>query len=343
MTKRATPSQMQISAQCNFIVRQVWVSIAERRRAMMTSTADGTRNDSRRILVRVGIDVAILCAVGLFMQIFLAVAEPVRRGFFCDDESLRYPFRESTVASWQLWWVIATGIPLAVIFVTERVRAEVKTVVEPLQFFRWQVPFWVVEAYKSVGMFGFGATCNHVLTNVGKYSVGRLRPHFFAVCQPVLPDGTSCLNKTLNYGRYIEDFTCSSRTATDHMLSELPLSFPSGHSSVAMYALVYCAIYLQVRLNWGRSGLLKHFLQFLLIALGWYTCLSRVADYKHFWSDVLAGGLLGTGTAVVVANDWSNLFKRRRSWKQRVNSGTQTSDENKRNGGRGRENPGYVP
>ncbi|KAL1397769.1 hypothetical protein pipiens_009496 [Culex pipiens pipiens] len=269
---------------------------------MMTSTADGTtatRNDSRRILVRVGIDVAILCAVGLFMQIFLAVAEPARRGFFCDDESLRYPFRESTVASWQLWWVIATGIPLVVIFVTERVRAEVKTVAEPLQFFRWQVPFWVVEAYKSVGMFGFGATCNHVLTNVGKFSVGRLRPHFFAVCQPVLPDGTSCLNKTLNYGRYIEDFTCSSRTATAHMLSELPLSFPSGHSSVAMYALVYCAIYLQ----------------FLLIALGWYTCLSRVADYKHFWSDVLAGGLLGTLTAVVVANDWSNLFKGRRSWK----------------------------
>lgn len=54
-------------------------------------------------------------------------------------------------------------------------------------------------------------------------------------------------------------------------------------------------------MTWHGSKLLKHFLQFGLLMLAWYTALSRISNYKHHWSDVLCGGALGvTGALIVV-------------------------------------------
>ncbi|KAK1135489.1 hypothetical protein K0M31_000080 [Melipona bicolor] len=89
------------------------------------------------------------------------------------------------------------------------------------------------------------------------------------------------------------------------------LSFPSGHSSFSAYTMIYLALYLQLRMTWKGSKLLKHFLQLLCLLMAWFTALSRVSDYKHHWSDVLAGSTLGTIVALVVANFVANLFEDR--------------------------------
>lgn len=268
-------------------------------------------DDSKRILIRVGIDFVILCCVGFPILIFFLAGQPFERGFFCDDESLMHPFHDSTITNWMLY-IIGLALPIIVITGTELVRSHVKkSDVQPLKVYSIYVPYWVVEAYKSIGMFAFGAACSQLLTDVGKYTIGRLRPHFLEVCKPIMPDGTSCQDP-INLGRYIEQFSCSSGDSSARMLKEMRLSFPSGHSSFSMYTLVYCAIYLQSRMNWRGSKLLKHFLQFMLVLLAWYTCLSRISDYKHHWSDVLAGGILGATVAVVVSNYFANLFDKRR-------------------------------
>jgi phosphatidate phosphatase len=62
-------------------------------------------------------------------------------------------------------------------------------------------------------------------------------------------------------------------------------------------------VYLQQR--WSRhrfSSLLRHFLQFLALTMAWYTALSRVSDYKHHWSDVLAGSVQGTVVAIIIVS-----------------------------------------
>lgn len=134
-----------------------------------------------------------------------------------------------------------------------------------------------------------------------------------------MADGTNCSNP-INHGRYIEEFSCIGLGSSVKMLKEMRLSFPSGHSGFTFYAMVFLAVslsffqnrqafnetyfqlYLQYRMKWRGSRLLKHFLQFMLIIIAWFTALSRISDYKHHWSDVLAGSVIGILFAFLVVS-----------------------------------------
>ncbi|KAH8407657.1 hypothetical protein KR222_009484 [Zaprionus bogoriensis] len=266
---------------------------------------------NKRILCRVGLDVLILLCVGFPILLFFLLGDPYKRGFFCDDESLMHPFKESTVRNWMLY-VIGLVIPVGVIFIVElllsrEANANGTGSGRRYIFMQHEIPDWLVECYKKLGIFAFGAAVSQLTTDIAKYSIGRLRPHFIAVCQPIMPDGSTCGNAT-NAGKYIMDFKCQGVGSSARMLKEMRLSFPSGHSSFTFYTMVYVALYLQARMTWHGSRLLRHFLQFLFIMIAWYTALSRVSDYKHHWSDVLAGSAIGASCALIVANYVSDLF-----------------------------------
>lgn len=61
-------------------------------------------------------------------------------------------------------------------------------------------------------------------------------------------------------------------------------------------------MYLQKRFNWRGSKLVRHGIQFVLMLFAWYTIMTRVSDYKHHWSDVLAGFSIGLLFAVVIVS-----------------------------------------
>lgn len=62
---------------------------------------------------------------------------------------------------------------------------------------------YVSSVYKAVGSFVFGAAMSQSLTDIAKYSIGRLRPHFLAVCKPDWGK-INCSS-----GAYVEDFACT--------------------------------------------------------------------------------------------------------------------------------------
>ncbi|CAG7817757.1 unnamed protein product, partial [Allacma fusca] len=177
------------------------------------------------------------------------------------------------------------------ILVNRRVRASGLFICRP-------APVWILCAYRSFVDFLFGCVCSQLITDVGKYTIGRLRPNFIDVCRPNID-----LRNCSQYGRtYMTNYVC---TNSDTDASESRVSFPSGHSSFSAYTMLYIAIFIQVKVQVGRKTtlrLFKHGFQLAVILLSYFTALSRVMDNKHHWSDVLAGALIGSITAAIVVS-----------------------------------------
>lgn len=84
--------------------------------------------------------------------------------------------------------------------------------------------------YHILILFVFGATASVSITSVAKYTVGRLRPHFLALCRPnITCEGRSPVE-------YIENYVCTYEN------SDARMSFFSGHSSWAAYTAVFISV-----------------------------------------------------------------------------------------------------
>ncbi|XP_056146248.1 phospholipid phosphatase 1 isoform X2 [Lampris incognitus] len=242
------------------------------------------------------LDIACLILAGLPFAILTGQEKPFQRGFFCNDDSIKYPLKEDTI-SYQLLAGIMIPFTVLTMLFGECLSVYLKRIKSKSSFSN----IYIACIYKAVGTFLFGAAMSQSLTDIAKYSIGRLRPHFLSVCKP----DTTLINCTA--GGYIEDFTC---TGNKKMVNQARLSFYSGHSSFSMYCMMFLALYLQARLQAEWARLLRPTLQFFLIAASVYTGLSRVSDYKHHWSDVLTGLLQGALMAIFVVFFVSDFFKK---------------------------------
>ncbi|XP_041280497.1 phospholipid phosphatase 1 isoform X1 [Pyrgilauda ruficollis] len=243
----------------------------------------------------VALDVLCVLLAGLPLGVLnLAKIKPYQRGFFCNDDSIKYPFHDSTITSTVLYTVGFT-LPIFSIIVGETLSVFYNNL-HSNSFVRNN---YIATIYKGIGTFIFGAAASQSLTDIAKYSIGRLRPHFIAVCQP---DWTR-INCSLGY---IENFTCHGDKAK---ISEGRLSFYSGHSSFSMYCMLFVALYLQARMKGDWARLVRPTIQFGLISASIYVGLSRVSDYKHHWSDVLTGLIQGAVVAVLIVVYVSDFFK----------------------------------
>ncbi|KAM8887388.1 phospholipid phosphatase 1-like [Spinachia spinachia] len=242
----------------------------------------------------IALDFICLILVGLPFLILTPQHNPFKRGFFCDDESIQYPLKEDTI-SYQLLGGVMIPFTLTVIVCGECLSVYMSRVKHQSLGTRY-----VACVYKAVGSYVFGAAASQSLTDVAKYSIGRLRPNFLAVCKPAW-NGIDC-----KAGGYIENFTC---TGDKFLVDEARLSFYSGHSSFSMYCMLFLVLYIQARLRSEWSRLLRPTIQFFLTATAVYVGLSRVSNYKHHWSDVLTGLLQGGLVATLTVFCVSNFFE----------------------------------
>uniref|UniRef100_A0A1I7RW64 AcidPPc domain-containing protein n=2 Tax=Bursaphelenchus xylophilus TaxID=6326 RepID=A0A1I7RW64_BURXY len=259
---------------------------------------------------RIVCDFLVLFAIAIPLLIFHEWVKPYKRGFYCDDESIRYPYRPSTVTR-QALIVIGILIPTLLILFTELFRTLTWERKEAHLFRTYEyrdknVHRFIVRLYTFIGYFFVGVCFNQLMVDIAKYTIGRQRPHFMDVCRP----NVGYSNCDTHMREYITEFQC---TGTDqYLIHESQLSFYSGHSAFSFYAAWYTSFYLQARLYRPLiSRLVLPVIQFSLFAGAAYVAYTRISDYKHHWSDVLVGMFMGSAIGIINAIFIANVFARR--------------------------------
>jgi diacylglycerol diphosphate phosphatase/phosphatidate phosphatase len=104
-------------------------------------------------------------------------------------------------------------------------------------------------------------------------------------------------------GRYRPDYLARvSSNSSASVLRDGRQSFPSGHSSVSFAAMVYLSLYLAGKLGLYRrygGSAWKAIVCLFPLAVATTVAVSRVRDYHHDFSDILAGSLLGAGMGIM--------------------------------------------
>lgn len=72
------------------------------------------------------------------------------------------------------------------------------------------MPRYFLMVYKIFGIFVFGLAVQQTITNIGKFTVGRLRPHFLDVCKPDFSKLNCTLRNSVDHVyTYIDYDVCS--------------------------------------------------------------------------------------------------------------------------------------
>ncbi|XP_053144400.1 phospholipid phosphatase 2 [Hemicordylus capensis] len=248
-----------------------------------------------RTRIFVALDVLCLVVASLPFTILTLVNSPYKRGFYCNDSSIRYPYKMDTITHGLMAGVI---IPCVVGIIS---TGEAYLVYTERLYSRSEFNNYLAALYKVVGTFLFGAAISQSFTDLAKYMIGRLRPNFLAVCDP---DWSK-----VNCSMYVQlEGVCQGNIRN---ITESRLSFYSGHSSFGMYCMMFLALYVQARLVGRWARLLRPTIQFFLLSFAIFVGYTRVSDFKHHWSDVLVGLLQGALVAVLVVRYVSDFFKQR--------------------------------
>lgn len=138
-------------------------------------------------------------------------------------------------------------------------------------------------------------TCFQVVL---KKAIGGLRPHFLAVCRPVIPEGV--VGQGYNGIMYSVTQVC---TGDKQDMDKALQSCPSGHSEIAFAGLGYLAIYLytHLRIGDGRIRCKLAFWRMLAVlaplVLASYISCTLILCYHHHAQDCIFGALIGALTA----------------------------------------------
>ena len=290
-------------------------------------------------LAKILFDVGSILLVFLIIQFIKFFAKPFNSGFYCHDYSVNLPYKDSTVSNILLGFIVLL-FPILFICITESLvffhrkskdkitrnsaaSAAVSTnssssssssasssssSFDNSNRFQLLIGKRAIDVndklaniYINCGLFLFGLFSTGILTDLIKITVGRLRPNFLDVCKPdVDPYKKLC---SLGEKYYLEpniDFKCTSSETLK--VEDSRMSFPSGHSSLAFYSMIYLILYTKNRWKCRTMGFTSKLVQLILLMIATFTALSRIRDNKHHPTDVLCGTIIGILFAVIAYN-----------------------------------------
>ncbi|XP_034015951.1 phospholipid phosphatase 2 [Thalassophryne amazonica] len=246
--------------------------------------------EQRKKMILVLVDILCVFVAGLPSFILTMLARPYQRGIYCNDQTINYPYRRDTISHAGM---AAVTITCSVVIITSGEAYLVRT---NRLHSNSQFNQYLSALYKVVGTFLFGGAVSQSMTDLAKYTIGRPRPNFFALCAPSACEG------------FMLQLNC---TGSPHNVTESRLSFYSGHSSFGMYSMLFLSLYVQARMQGKWTRLVRPTIQFFLVLFALYVGYTRVSDYKHHFTDVLVGFLQGALIAVLTVRYVSDFFKNR--------------------------------
>jgi diacylglycerol diphosphate phosphatase/phosphatidate phosphatase len=256
------------------------------------------------------VSMAVLGAIGL--GVYFADPAP-SRSFpvtFKDGEivypQFAYPLRNEIVPIWAAA-LLAFFVPFIVFLICSiRVRS-----------------FWDINN-ATIGLL-YSLIVAAVFQVFIKWLIGGLRPHFLAVCKPVIPAGAFDTPNTNSDNQFAGNvangyrqimFDRSICTGDKAEINDALESMPSGHTTAAFAGFVFLYLYLNGKLKVFAN---YHPAMWKLVAL--YApilgaCLiggALTIDEFHNWYDILAGAVIGTFMAfssyrMVYASVWDFRF-----------------------------------
>ncbi|KAL7058368.1 hypothetical protein AAHC03_016461 [Spirometra sp. Aus1] len=127
-----------------------------------------------------------------------------------------------------------------------------------------------------------------LILQIGKETIGSLRPNFLETCVP---------NTTVGSG-YITNYFCTNNDPK--AVKEVRMSFPSGHSACGAFGAWFTSLYIQRQRIPHSLRMLRALVQVAVFAVGVYICLTRISDYWHRAADVIVGYLLGALSCIAI-------------------------------------------
>ncbi|CAH1796030.1 unnamed protein product [Owenia fusiformis] len=245
----------------------------------------------------VGTNTVAVLIVSLWLPIVsygMRLLSPVRRGFWCDDETIRYPFSRHGTVSTGMLFGCGIGIPIGFILLNEMIRYAFR---RPYPCGTPCMKLQITTTGRVIGIFMFGSLLTLTITDIMKMSSGRLRPCFLYMCRPNV--------NLANCTGFITDYECENKSP---WVAEMRKSFPSGHASFAMYSMMFLVLYIEKRIPFSVGYLSKIILQSVCLILAVFTGLSRTVDHMHHWEDVVVGLLLGAVIVFALKQTIPRLF-----------------------------------
>ncbi|XP_071943388.1 putative phosphatidate phosphatase [Antedon mediterranea] len=206
-------------------------------------------------------------------------------GHVCNSPEYSYPLRSGTLSG-EFLYQVTIGVPIFSFIVFELFTRTSQAGQSKL-----------VECLRQISKYIFGMLLMLIIGQTLKSVTGVPRPYYNTVCKPKCTDG---------FPYVIADNEDCATT-----LREATRSFPALHASVAFYAMIYFVLYVQVRWTAQKPVTVKPTLQAAAFVFALYASCTRITDYKHHTSDVIAGMILGALTALFVVYSCTDIIRSR--------------------------------